>query len=57
MAWLAHDDMVKDFDFEELPGPNQVAGYFDVGFAWRCVSLLMLSGCANRGLMAPKQSP
>ena len=32
MFWIAHDNVVQDLDFEELPRPNEVAGHFDVRF-------------------------
>ena len=37
MKCLAHNYMVEDFDLQELAGPNQVAGHFDVGIRRRTV--------------------
>jgi len=34
VIWHAHDDVVEDFDFKKLTGPNEVASDFDVGFGW-----------------------
>ena len=26
--------VIEDFDLEQLPGSDEIAGYFDVGFRW-----------------------
>src|SRR6516162_8951771 len=31
---LTEDDVVQDFNFEELASADEVARYFDVGFRW-----------------------
>ena len=28
---IAHDDVIEHFDFQELPGPDEVAGDSEVG--------------------------
>lgn len=28
---MAEDDVIENFDFHQLPGPNEVSGDFDVG--------------------------
>ena len=33
MARVAYDNVVNYFDLERLPGPDEVAGKFDVGSA------------------------
>jgi hypothetical protein len=38
MERVAHYDVVKNFDFEKLPGAYQVACYPNVGFGWRWVA-------------------
>ena len=38
MAGIAQDHMVKDFDFQKLPGADEVAGYLDIRFAWARVA-------------------
>jgi len=37
MKRLAHNHMVEDFDFQELAGPNQITGHFDVRVAWGAI--------------------
>ena len=37
MKSLPHNYVVEDFDFQELAGPNQITGHFDVGLRWRAV--------------------
>ena len=32
MIGIANDDVVEDFDFEKLTGPDEVAGDFNVRF-------------------------
>jgi hypothetical protein len=32
---FADDDVIEDFDFQRLTGADEVASYFDVGFARR----------------------
>ena len=32
MVWLADDNVVKHLNLQELAGPDEVSGYFDVGF-------------------------
>ena len=32
MVGISNDDVVEDFDFEKLPGSDEVAGDFDVRF-------------------------
>ena len=32
MAGIANDNVVEDFDFKNLTGPDEVAGDFDVRF-------------------------
>jgi hypothetical protein len=32
MVWIAHDDVIKNFDFDKLASADEVAGHFDVGF-------------------------
>jgi hypothetical protein len=31
---MPNDYVIEDFDLQELPGSNEVAGDFDVGFRW-----------------------
>ena len=43
---LPHDHMIEDFDFEKLPGADEVAGYFDVvgsPLGWLCISTMALA--------------
>jgi len=39
---LAHDDMVKHLDLEQLPGPNQIAGHSNVCLAGRWIAAGMI---------------
>jgi hypothetical protein len=32
---VSDDDVIEDFDFQQLSGAYQVANYFDIGFARR----------------------
>ena len=49
MAWVPDDDVVEHFDFEQLPGPNKVAGEFDVRFRWRRFARWVVVHEHNRG--------
>jgi len=35
---ISHDDMIRDFNFHQLAGPDQIAGHFDVRHARRRVA-------------------
>ena len=39
---LADDDMVNDFDFEQLPSTNEIPRHFDVGFGRRRIATGMI---------------
>ena len=30
MIWIAYDDVIEHFDFQELAGANQIASHLDV---------------------------
>ena len=32
MGWASHNDVIEHFDFEELSGPDETAGHFNVRF-------------------------
>ena len=55
MFWIAHDDVVQNLDFEKLPGPDEVAGHFDVRFRWLRFTARVIvhehdgGGCCNHG--------
>ena len=34
--------MVEHFDFQQLPGPNEVASNFDIRFRWRGITARMI---------------
>ena len=36
-AWTADNDVIEDFDFQELAGSNQVTGHLDVGIRRRAI--------------------
>ena len=43
---LPYDDVIEDFDFEKLPGADEVAGHFDVvgsPLGWLCISTMALA--------------
>ena len=44
----AEDHVVEHFDLEQLPGADQVARHFDVGFRWRRIAAGMVVLCAAR---------
>ena len=47
MAWIAHDDMVKNFDFDKLASADEVAGHFNVGFRWLWLACYAANGISG----------
>ena len=44
-----HDDVVEDLDFEELPGPDQIARDLDVRLGWGGIAAY--AACGITGVM------
>ena len=42
MVWISNDDMIEDFDFEKLPGSDEIASDFYVGFGWGRLTARMI---------------
>ena len=45
MAGVSHDEMVNDFNFQKLPGADQITGDLDVRLAWSGVAAGMVVLC------------
>lgn len=42
MIRISHDDMIENFDLEQLASPSQIASNLDVGFGWRWIAAGMI---------------
>jgi hypothetical protein len=49
VLWVADDDMVEHFDFQELPGPDEVARHSEVRFRGRWLSGRVVVLCGAPG--------
>ena len=48
VARVSDNHVIKEFDFDELPGPNEIAGNFDIGLRRRGVAARMIMHDDNR---------
>lgn len=47
VVWVSNDDVIENFDFEELARSNEVTGDFDVGLGWSRLTTYAANGISG----------